>query len=235
MNVKPALNLLLSGTLALTATLLLQRVAQAASISDPAGDFLPTYTGIQGGDLDVVKAEVTLKGNQLLFSTDLAADVGTTPGAFYVFGLDRGRGTQRFVTGTPSTGAGVVFDSVVILRPDGTASFNDLINSANSVALKSANVAISGSKISGIFDTSLFPSTGFATSDYTWNLWPRIATVSGNAAISDFAPDASNASVAAVPEPSSMSGLLAAVGFGVFLKVRRAGRRQSDSLDTSNN
>ncbi|MBC7881387.1 MAG: PEP-CTERM sorting domain-containing protein [Anaerolineae bacterium] len=222
MTVKQALKLILSGTIAFAATLLLHGVAQAASITDPAGDFLFTYTGVQAGDLDVLSSEVTLNGTQLFFSATLAAAVGTTPSAFYVFGLDRGQGTQRFVTGTPSVGAGVVFDSVVILRPDGTGNFNDLLNSANSITLNPASISISGSQISAIFDVSLFPSTGFAAVDYTWNLWPRLGSISGNAAISDFAPDASNASVA-VPEPSGIAGLLA-IGFGGLMMVGRTRR-----------
>jgi MYXO-CTERM domain-containing protein len=208
MFVKQVLNLMLSSTLAFATAMALQGGAQAASISDPTGDFLPTFTGTKGGDLDVVSSEVTLNGSQLFFSATLAGPVGTTTGALYVFGLDRGQGTQRFVTGTPPIGAGVFFDSVVVLRPDGTGNFNDLINSSNSVALNPANIFISGSQISGTFDIALFPSTGFAFSAYTWNLWPRLSTISGNTGISDFAPDASNASVAPVPEPSPLPGLL---------------------------
>jgi hypothetical protein len=227
MNVKQALNLILFGSIAFTTISLLQREAQAVSIGDPVGDFLPTYTGSRGGDLDIVRGEVTRNGNQLFFSADLAANIGTTPGASYIFGLNRGQGTQRFVSGTPSVGTGVFFDSVVILRPNGTGNFNDFINPANSIALNPANIAITGSQISGDFNISLFPSTGFAPSDYTWNLWTRVASISGNAGIPDFAPDAFNVSVAAVPEPNSMISLLAAVGFGAFLKIGKARRRQS--------
>jgi hypothetical protein len=214
MSARQGLNLLLSGAVAVTATLLFQQVAQAVSISDPSGDFLPTYTGLKGGDLDVLGAEVTLKGDRLFFSADLAAPIGTTPGALFVFGLDRGKGTQRFVAGTPSTGAGVFFDSVVILRPDGTGAFNDLISAANSKALSPADIKVSGSRISGNFGLSLFPSTGFAPNDYTWNFWPRVSTVAGTAGISDFAPNASNASVKSVSESS---GLVAVVGVGLLL------------------
>jgi hypothetical protein len=228
MIVKQALNLVRSGTItlatALVATLLLQGGVMAASISDPVGDFLPTYTGPQGADLDVVSSEVTLNGNQLFFSATLAGQVGTTAGASYVFGLNRGQGTQRFLASTPSTGAGVFFDSVVILRPDGTGQFNDQLNSANSTAL--TGVSVSGNQISATFNASLFPSTGFALSDYTWNLWPRVSSVTGTAGISDFAPDASNASVA-VPEPASMSGLLAVAGFAAFFKAGKAKRKQA--------
>jgi hypothetical protein len=227
MIVKQALNLVRSGTItlatALVATLLLQGGVMAASISDPVGDFLPTYTGPQGADLDVVSSEVTLNGNQLFFSATLAGQVGTTTGASYVFGLNRGQGTARFGAAIPST-ANILFDSVVILRPDGTGQFNDQLNSANNTAL--SGISVSGNQISATFNASLFPSTGFALADYTWNLWPRVSSVTGTAGISDFAPDASNASVA-VPEPASMSGLLAVAGFAAFFKAGKARRKQA--------
>jgi hypothetical protein len=226
MTVKQALNLIFSGTLISLATLLISSKVQAVIISDPVGDFLSTYTGPKGGDLDVISSEVSLNGSQLFFSATLAAAVGTTPGASYVFGLDRGQGTQRFVAGIPSIGAGVFFDSVVVLRPDGTANFNDLINSANSTAL--SGTSISSNQISGNFNLSLFPSTGFSPSAYTWNLWPRVSSVAGNPGISDFAPNASNAAVLAVPEPSNISGLLIAAGCAIFLKTRKSKRKLAE-------
>ncbi len=218
MTVQQAIKLIFSGAIALTATLSLPSAAKAVIISDPVGDFLPTYAGAKGGDLDVVSSEVSLNGSQLFFSTTLAAAVGTTPGASYVFGLDRGQGTQRLAAGTPSVGAGVFFDSVVILRPDGTAQFNDIINPANSITALSGGSTISGNRISGTYDISQFPSTGFAPSAYTWNLWPRV-TIAGNTGISDFAPNASNASVS-VPEPGNIGGLLVVASCVVFFKKR---------------
>ncbi len=65
MTAKQGLNLLLSSAAAVTATLLFQPDAQAVAIRDPLGDFLPTYTGPKGGDLDALGAEVTLKGDRL--------------------------------------------------------------------------------------------------------------------------------------------------------------------------
>ena len=91
--------------------------ASAAFITDPAGDFLTSYTGPRGGDLDVLNAEVTLLQSSFRFTTQLNGTVGTTAGAFYVWGVDRGQGTPRFA----GLGLnGVLFDSVLIVRPDGT-------------------------------------------------------------------------------------------------------------------
>jgi hypothetical protein len=231
MTVKQVLNLIFSGTITLTATLLIPSEGRAVTIGDPVGDFLPTYTGIKGGDLDVISSQVSLNGSQLFFSATLAAAVGTTPGALYVFGLDRGQGTQRFLASTPSVGAGVFFDSVVILNPNGTAQFTDNLNAANSIPALSGGSSISGNQISGTFNISQFPSTGFAPSAYTWNLWPRVSTIAGTPGISDFAPNASNASVS-VPEPSDIGGLLVAAGCAVFLKTRKSKSKLVDVLNS---
>jgi hypothetical protein len=59
----------------------------------------------------------------------------------------------------------------------------------------------------------VLPSMGLAFAGYGWNLWPRDGTVTGNAAISDFAPDASDDAASAVPEPAS----LATLGAGLAL------------------
>jgi hypothetical protein len=85
-------------------------VHAAGALVDPFGDFLPTYTaGPANGDLDVIAAAGFFDGVQqtLSFSAILADKVGTTPGALYVWGIDRGAGTQRFLAGSPSIGAGV--------------------------------------------------------------------------------------------------------------------------------
>lgn len=197
--------------------------AIAATVVDAPNDFLPTYTGPQGLDLDVLTTEafIDTSANTLSVTTTVGAAIGTTPGGFYVFGFDRGAGTQRFVGGSPSVGAGVVFDLVLLLRPDGTGQINDLVGGGSTI-LPAGSVLISGSTISsGPLSLSLFPTRGFAARDYTFNLWPRVSTVSGNAAISDFAPDASNAGLTVVPSPTSIAvlGVMAAAG----LSRRRRG------------
>lgn len=194
--------------------------AFAATVVDTPDDFLPTYAGPLGADLDVLTTEAFLDNvnNTLSVTTTLGGSVGTTPGAFYVFGFNRGEGTERFVTGTPSIGAGVSFDLVLLLRPDGSAQVNDIVGGVNT-PLPANSVLISGNTISSIaLPLSLFPTRGFAATDYTFNLWPRVSTVVGNTAVSDFAPDASNAGLTVVPAPSVAGGLLAA---GLFGTARR--------------
>ena len=208
--------------------------AAAVPITDPVGDFLPTYVDSgrpTGADLDVVAAEVIYHpgSHQFEFIGTLAGAIGTTPAnpvsgesVLYVWGVDRGAGTERFLAGTPSIGDGVAFDSVVILRPNGTATVNLFGLGGGATNLPASTALISGNTISAFLDEMLLPTQGKDFSDYTWNLWPRFGA-GDNAQISDFSPneasgtiDAANARVT-VPEPSS----LALLGIGALALVRR--------------
>jgi hypothetical protein len=181
--------------------------AIAGTIVDPVGDFLATYQGVQGGDLDVTGMTVTLNAITGVFSvrTVLNAPVGTTPGAFYVYGVNRGAGTAGFAALGLSN---VLFDRVIIVRQDA---------SVNIGATNVGTAVFTGNFIEFIINQSVVgPSTGLAPELYGWNLWPRAATnaagqaITGNIAISDFAPN--NATLAAVPEPSTWTMLLAGIG-----------------------
>lgn len=190
--------------------------ARADSLTlDPVGDFRAAYLGPRNGDLDVVSTQVTLTGTQFLFAGTMNAPIGTTTGAFYVFGVNRGAGTARFGAIAPN----VLFDSVVIVRPGGTSVVTDLIAGTTTTL---SNITISGNSILAQVPLSLLPSQGFTPNQYTFNLWPRFqvgATSNSNTDIADFAPDNGNAPVTTVPEPSTM--LLLGTGLAGAVAARR--------------
>lgn len=174
-----------------------------AQVPDAVGDFLPSYTGIQGGDLDVVLANVQVTPTDFIFSATMNAAIGTTPGALYVFGVDRGVGTPRLAGGTPSLGANIPFDSVLVVTGAGVATARDLTNGGATPL----TAILDGNSLMVHVPFSALPTQGFDLDEYTWNLWPRLGTGS-NTQISDFAPDFNNARVTVVPEPGAMALLL---------------------------
>ncbi|MEQ1661964.1 MAG: PEP-CTERM sorting domain-containing protein [Thiobacillus sp.] len=203
------------------------------AVVDAYNDFLPSYTaGPANGDLDVIAAAAFYDGadKTFSFSTILADTVGLTSGALYVWGIDRGLGTERFLAGSPSIGAGVFFDSVLVVRPDGTGTYNDFIN-GKMTALDPSDIKIAGLAVTvDSLPVELFaPGTaGFKSdpSQYTWNLWPRVGLGQNNQ-ISDFAPDGSNLgfqATAAVPEPETYAMLLAGLGL-IGFRISSARRR----------
>ena len=189
----------------------------AVPISDPAGDSLKTF--IPGddpalhADTDVISSEVFYNPttNRFTFTGTHAADIGTskladgTPSAIYVWGLDRGQGLPLLSAIVDD----VLFDSVVVLRADGTGAFIDIVGGNTTTQI--SGVQIDGPTIGAEVDGSIIPSLGvFSPEDYTWNLWPRFI-LAGNIftdpAVSDFAPNRGNAAltiVGVVPEPATL-------------------------------
>jgi len=203
-----------------------------AVIIDATGDFLSVYDGPANGDLDVTSVDAFLSapGEVTLVATHAGA-IGSTAGAVYVWGVDRGAGVEPFPTLNPPTGEGVIFDSVVALNPNGTGAFIDQVLGGGPQALDPSAISINGSTISVTLTEALMPSQGFDFADYRYNLWPRYAPngVNGtdNTQISDFAPDASTFTASAqsttVPEPASL-GLLA--GGIISMAAMRRRRKQ---------
>ena len=156
------------------------------------------------------------------FGATMSAPIGTTAGASYVWGIDRGAGTERFVGGTPSVGASVFFDVVLALTPAGVGSVRNLLaGDPGPFTLAPGAVTISGNTIVAHVPVADLPSQGRAFGAYGWNLWPRDGN--GNATISDFAPDAATPRVVSmVPEPATAALWLA--GGLLMIGLRRLRR-----------
>lgn len=176
-------------------------IACALATAGPAAatttitDLLPTYAGPAGVDLDVIKAGVAFdpRSRNLTFRATLGGRIGTTPGAIYVFGLDRGAGTANFVAGVPSIGQGVLFDSALVVNSDGSGIFNDLLN-VRVTPLAPGAVRIRGANLTVTLAAHLVPPAGQPIPRWTFNVWPRVG-LGDNSQIADFAPDAMNAPI----------------------------------------
>lgn len=164
--------------------------SRPSAISDSRNDFLPTFTGPRNPDLDVARAEVTFDGTNFVFESTSAGAIGTTPGALFVWGVDRGQGIARF--GDLATR--VHFDVVVVLQPGGTSTVRDLTPGGTPQNLPAGNVTFTGNTLRATVPASLLPSRGFSQERFTVNLWPRTG-VGQNSQIADFAPDNSNVQV----------------------------------------
>ena len=201
--------------------------SHAIGVTDGVGDYVAGYAGSRAGDLDVLGAFVTYNAStdQFVFSGTMAADIGASTGGIYVWGINRGAGTARFAANGVG---GVLFDTVLILNPNGSGTINRLVGAGagSPISLPVGTAQNFGSTQIVTIAGSALPSNGFAKVDYTWNLWPRDSTrPAGFGQISDFAPDNSNLpvlNVGVVPEPSTM--LMLAGGLALLaLRGRRAG------------
>ena len=190
-----------AGTLIAICLLLagLQGAARAALISDPLGDFLPTYTGAQDAGLDVLAHEVTLVGDRLNFFGRMAGPIAPTQavGGLYLIGVDRGLGTPRFLNSPaapPTIGPNVKWDAIVRILPDGTGFY---LNSLLGVTtpLSTSDISIIGNEFNVSIPVSLMlPSATKPPEEWTYNLWPRNG-VGLNVQVSDLAPDDGNSPV----------------------------------------
>lgn len=214
---KTLLSVALAGAISIAAT-------PALAVTDAANDLLATYTGPQAGDLDILSASAVYDGTSFHLTATLAGTPGSTTGGIYVWGVNRGAGTPRLTFGSPSIGAGILFDAVAVMFPDGLGRVAILppVGPAAITNLPGL-VEIEGDTISASFAASLLPGNGFAPEDYTFTLWSRARVnplLDGtNAEVADFAPSLQ----AAVPEPGSWAVMI--VGFaaaGFTLRRQRA-------------
>ncbi|HEY4125741.1 MAG TPA: PEP-CTERM sorting domain-containing protein [Rhizomicrobium sp.] len=178
----------------------------------PSSGFLPTYAGVQNGDLDVAGGEVFFDGGSFEFDATFNDAVGTTLGVFYVWGVDRGSNAAPFGAFRP----GVLFDAVVVSAP--SLNLNFVVDLATNVMTPFTDVVANGNVLTLTVPASLLPSLGFLPKDYLVNLWPRLGfDPSDNTQIAEFAPSNSDAGITGAPEPAT----LALFGAGVIAFGRR--------------
>lgn len=199
-------------TLALASSAICFGAANATTISDPVGDFLPSFVGAQSGDLDVTSFSVGYNDATQIFSLSatLAGAIDPTGPEVYAIGVDTGTGPVApfAAIGAPN----VRFNQVIVVQKDGTAS----------VGPNALTAAINGDTFTLDVPLADLPSTGFAPERYGFNLWPRNG-VGANSQISDFAPNNSLVS-AAVPEPGTWALMIIGVGLSGFALRRAKGR-----------
>jgi hypothetical protein len=182
--------------------------ALAAPFIDAAGDLINGFTSAANADLDIVEVEAFFDTttSKFIFTSKSAGAIGTTASSSFVWGINRGAGTAGFAANGITN---VFFDRVVRIVPGGTSQIAG--GGLPAINLDPGAVTIVGSTIRAEVPASLLPSTGFAFSNYTVNLWPRTSAPGGFAGISDFAPDNANLSLTVIPAPASL-GLLAVAG-----------------------
>jgi len=176
--------------------------AHATAVVDATGDFLPSYAGTPSldADLDVTffRVDYDAVAQAFNFNASFAGDINPARAGLYVIGANTGTGTIR-----PFAGIGapnVIFNQAIVIQKTGAAA----------VSGNNMTATISGNSFSLVVPLAFLPSTGFAPTDYGFNLWPRNGTGNNNQ-ISDFAPD--NANIAAVPEPATWALMI--LGFGL--------------------
>jgi len=199
--------------------------AGATPFSDPAGDFLATYAGPHNDDLDIISGSAVFNSNYLVLSSTMKGAIGTTSGSSFIWGIDRGSGTDRLITsGPPAVGTpDMLLDAIVRLNASGGGVVLTFPTAGPPVTtlLDPSLITISGDTITGEIPRAQLPTTGFDFVDYTYVHWSRSA-LGDQQFIADLAPDAASFKATFVPEPATWSLMIFGLGLaGGVLRFRR--------------
>jgi hypothetical protein len=189
--------------------------AQAITVIDATGDFLPSFVGAQDADLDVTSFSVTFNNitNVFTLSATFAGAINVANVGRYVIGVNTGTAPV-----SPFAGIGqpnVRFTQAVTIQKNATGT-------VGAVALDPGAVTVAGNSFTALVPLALLPTTGLTPVQYGWNLWPRNGGT-GVAAISDFAPENSLLAIVPLPEPATWLSML--VGFCAIGGALRSRRR----------
>jgi hypothetical protein len=197
---------------ALIATALALATGFAQAATDPAGDFLPSFTGTAVPALDLLSADVSFdpEANSFTLHARAAGPIAGAANVAFVFGFDRGGAVNQPFG--PIGFGDVRFNSAVTLRADGTGTLG-----GNALA-----AAISGNDIFAVVPASLLPGNGRAPADFTWALWAVDTGVAGLPRNADFLQSGNFAVAVPVPEPGSLALMLAGLGSVGLLARRRS-------------
>jgi hypothetical protein len=196
----------------------------ARAASDPAGDFLATFTGAHNANLDITSAEARFDGINFNLKLTLDGPVGLPAGQLYVWGINRGAGTARLnEVSDPDLDPAVKWDSLAVLTADGTLRVVVLPPAGPPAITAFAGGAVAnGNTVTTVVPFSLLTSRGFAPTSYTFQLWSRLranpAVDGPNTEIADFGPRI----FASIPEPASWAMMISGFVFtGIFARRQR--------------
>lgn len=220
------MNAIHSALLAAVAATALAVEARATLVADPVGDFEPTYVGPHVDDADITGIGVSFDGTNFTMTMTTAGTIGTTPGTYYVWGINRGNGVPRlqFVGAPPAIKPKLRFNAVDLTYPDGSSVIGGL-SFPPSFTSYPGLVSVNGNMLTAILPAALVPSNGYDFSHYQFTVWAHVPDgplddSPSNARIADFSRTVNIAG--AVPEPASWAMLVTGFGLaGAVLRRRR--------------
>jgi hypothetical protein len=218
----------LAFTFSTAVALLVSATAASAAIVDPAGDFLPTYTGPTNSDVDILSTNVGFDNTNFYLSATESGSIGSTANSLFVWAVDRGSGIARPALAPPA-GASLLWDAVIVMFPDGTLRVVTFPTAgAPTITNMVGGTSVAGSSLSAVVAAALLPSTGFDPTDYTFSFWSRVRVTPGadglNSEVADLLAGSGSIRAAAVPEPATWLTML--LGFGAAGAALRSRRKK---------